>query len=435
MWFSDILFPGSGNPASGTGGGWLGAFLGSGYGRAATGATVTPQTALALTAVQRAVTLLAESVAKLPAGIFRHAPDGSKEPLADHPLLPILRTAPNAFQTPYQFREFLQTQLGLRGNAFALKFRNPDGTIKSLYPINSDRVIVYVSPIDRLPYYRILRAPDGIEGMYAMGDIHHVRWISDNAYTGLSPIALHREAIGVAMAGERHTGRVFGNGTNLTGTLTRPATAPPIKDPAMIERITRNWEEKYAGADNAGRVALLQEGMAFTPLSMSNADAQLIEQRRYSAGDIARIYGIPPHMLGDLNRATNANIEQQSLEFLTHTLMSWIKRHEEAMERDLLLPQEREDGIVIRLDVRELLRGDLSSRYAAYAMGRQWGWLSINDIRRAEGMPSIERGDAYLQPLNMADATQPAPAPARTPGAPSTTAPRTLHDMTETQDA
>ena len=131
--------------------------------------------------------------------------------------------------------------LGLRGNAFALKFYNPDGTLKSLYPLGADRVQVMVSPVDRMPYYRILLAPDGIEGIFALRDIHHVRWISDNAYTGISPISLHRDAIGVALATERHTGKMFGNGTNLSGVITRPAASPAIKDPAAIERITSDF--------------------------------------------------------------------------------------------------------------------------------------------------------------------------------------------------
>ena len=170
----------------------------------------------------------------------------------------------------------------------------------------------------------ILLASDGVEGIFALRDIHHVRWISDNAYTGISPISLHRDAIGVALATERHTGKMFGNGTNLSGVITRPAASPAIKDPAAIERITSDWASKYAGTDNVGRVALLQEGMEFKPLSMTNDDAQQIAARQYSVRDIARIYGIPAHMLGDLDRATHSNIEQQSLEFVIYTLMPWL---------------------------------------------------------------------------------------------------------------
>jgi HK97 family phage portal protein len=408
MFFSDIVFAGNGNITQQSSGGWLGNFLGGGYGRSDAGTWVTPQTALALTAVQRAVTILAEAVGQLPIEMYRTTDDGSRIQVTDHPLIGLLRVAPNDFQTPLQFNEYKQVSLGLRGNAFALKFYKPDGTLRSLYPLNADRVQVLVSPVDRMPYYRILRAPDGVEGIFALRDIHHVRWISDNAYTGISPISLHREAIGVALATERHTGKMFGNGTNLSGVITRPAASPAIKDPAAIERITGDWAAKYAGTDNVGRVALLQEGMEFKPLSMTNEDAQLIAARQYSVRDVARIYGIPAHMLGDLDRATHSNIEQQSLEFVIYTLMPWLKRHEEAMERDFLAQGERQAGMTIQFNVTSLLRGDITSRYAAYAQARQWGWMSINDIRRLENLPPVKGGDTYLQPLNMTDASHPA---------------------------
>ena len=159
----------------------------------------------------------------------------------------------------------------------------------------------------------------------------------------------------------------------------------------------------------ATKVALLQEGMEFKPLSMTNEDAQLIDARQYGVRDIARLYGIPAHMLGDLDRATHSNIEQQSLEFVIYTLMPWIRRHEEAMERDFLIPEERLAGVTIQFNVSGLLRGDITARYAAYAQARQWGWLSINDIRRLENMPPVTGGDGYLQPLNMTSAGAPPP--------------------------
>ena len=408
MFFSGLVYAGDGATGR-SDGGWMGASLFGWGGRSDSGAFVTPQTALALTAVQRAVTILAESIAQLPVEIYRDAPDQGRVRVLDHPVLPLLRVAPNGFQTPFQFTEFKQISLGLRGNAFALKFTRPDGTVKSLYPLSADRVQVMVSPIDRMPYYRVLKAPDGIEGMFGLRDIHHVRWISDNAYTGVSPISLHRDALGIAISTEHHTGRMFGNGTRLSGVITRPAGAPAIKDTAAIDRITSEWAVKYGGSDNAGKVALLQEGMEFKPLSMTNEDAQLIAARQYGVRDIARIFGIPAHMLGDLERATHSNIEQQSLEFVIYTLMPWIKRHEEAMERDFLKPEERLAGVTIQFNVSGLLRGDITARYAAYAQARQWGWLSINDIRRLENMPPVTGGDDYLQPLNMTSAGAPPP--------------------------
>ncbi|MDD2728181.1 phage portal protein [Malikia sp.] len=401
MFFSQI-FSGSGALMPAGSGGWLGSSLVAG-GTSEAGPVINPQTALALTAVQRAVTLLAESIAQLPCRVYQATSPDDRKPVIDHPAHRVISVAPNGWMTPFQVHEYKQLSAGLRGNGFALKELDMDGSVKSLYPLHPDRVQVMVSPQDRMPYYRVLLAPDGIEGVFPLRRMHHVRWIGDNVYAGLSPIALHREALGIVAASERHTARVFGNGTRLSGVLTRPREAAAIKEQGAIDKLLSDWKGKYGGAGKAGEVALLQEGMEFKPLSMSNEDAQLIEARSYGVRDIARIYGIPPHKLGDLSGATFSNIEQQSLEFVVFTLMPWLKRHEESMERDLLTEEDRAAGVYIQFDVAGLLRGDTQSRYAAYAQARQWGWLSVNDIRRLENLPPIAGGDVYLTPLNMAD--------------------------------
>lgn len=399
MFFSQF-FGGNGAYLPAGNGGWVGSMLGWG-GASDAGPLITPQTALALTAVQRACTILAESIAQLPCHVYRKDGD-TRVPITDNAAARLIDT-PNAWMTPFQMVEYKQMSMGLRGNAYALIERDKKGNAQSLYPLHPDRVQVMVSPLDRMPYYRILMAPDGLEGTFPLRNIHHLRWVSDNAYSGLSPIALHRNALGIVAASEQHTAKVFGNGTRLSGVITRPATSPGIKDQGAIDKILADWKRKYSGAENIGEIALLQEGMEFQPLSMSNEDAQLIEARGYGVRDVARIYGIPAHMLGDLSGSTNNNIEQQSLEFIMYCLMPWLKRHEETMERDLLTAEERAAGYYIQFDVAGLLRGDTASRYSAYAMARQWGWLSVNDIRRLENMSPIDGGNTYLQPLNMAD--------------------------------
>lgn len=417
MFFSQF-FSGSGNIAPAGAGGWLGSMVGLG-GPSEAGPTINPQTALALTAVQRAVTLLAESIAQLPSRLYQAGAGDSRRLVTDHPAHRIIALQPNGWMTPFQAHEYKQHSMGLRGNAFALKEIAGDGSVQSLYPLHPDRVQILVSPQDRMPYYQILAAQDGISGVFPLRQIHHVRWIGDNPYAGLSPIALHKEALGIVAASEKHTARVFGNGTRLSGVITRPKDAAGIKEQAVIDRILADWKRKYSGAGNAGEVALLQEGMEFKPLSMSNEDAQLIEARGYGVRDVARIYGIPPHKLGDLSEATFSNIEQQSLEFVVYTLMPWIKRHEEAMERDLLSADDRAAGLYIQFDVTSLLRGDTQSRYAAYAQARQWGWLSVNDIRRLENLPPIQGGNVYLTPLNMVDGKTGLPVAPITPRPPS----------------
>lgn len=404
MFFSQFFAGGGGFLPAGNGG-WMGATGGIG-GPSEAGPTINPQTALTLTAVQRAVTLLAESIAQLPCRLYQIETGKQGETrrlVTDHPAHRVISVEPNGWMTPFQAHEYKQHSMGLRGNAFALKELDTDGSVKSIYPLHPDRVQIMVSPKDRMPYFNVLAAPDGLYGIFPLRQMHHVRWIGDNVYAGLSPIALHKEALGIVAASERHTARVFGNGTRLSGVITRPHEVSGIRDQAAIDKILADWKKKYAGSANAGEVALLQEGMDFKPLSMSNEDAQLIEARGYGVRDVARIFGIPPHKLGDLSEATFSNIEQQSLEFVVYTLMPWIKRHEEAMERDFLTADDRAAGYYIQFDVSGLLRGDTQSRYAAYAQARQWGWLSVNDIRRLENLPPVEGGDVYLSPLNMSD--------------------------------
>lgn len=400
MFFAQFFSSNGAQPAPGSGG-WLSSLIGSGVGSEA-GPMITPNTALAITAVQRAVTLLAESVAQLPCEVYQRVGQGRRV-ASDHPAYRVISERPNGWMTPFQVHEYKQLSMGLRGNAVALKELAADGSIKAIYPLHPDRVQILVSPVDRMPYYRILLAQDGIEGTFPLRLMHHVRWIGDNVYAGMSPIALHRDALGIVAASEQHTARVFRNGTRLSGVITRPREAPAIKDQAAVDGITDAWKSKYGGSGKTGEVALLQEGMDFKPLSMSNEDAQLIESRNYGVRDVSRIYGIPAHMLGDMSASTNNNIEQQSLEYVVFCLMPWLKRHEEAMERDYLSESDRADGYYIQFNPAALLRGDTASRYEAYAKARQWGWLSVNDIRRFENLPPVVGGDVYLTPLNMVD--------------------------------
>jgi len=385
--------------SAGGGGSWL---SGLGGARSDAGPLVTVESALTLTSLQACVTLIAESIAQLPLELFRRTKDGGREPAKDHPLYRILAYAPNEWQTPFEYRENSQLKAGTRGNSISLIGRDGDGTVTGLYPVDTESVQVLKGP-DLLPYYRI----DGQEPI-PQRMVHHVRWWSLNNYVGMSPIMLHANAIGHAQAIQQYAGKSFLNGTALSGVIERPRESSPIKDQIVIDRITDRWQQMYGGSTNAKRVAMLQEGMTFKPLSMTNVDAELIPALKLTSLDIARIYKVPPHMIGELDKATFSNIEHQAIQFVIYTLLPWIKRHEQAMMRDLLLPSER-DEYYIEFNVSGLLRGDQGSRYAAYAVARQWGWLSVNDIRRLENLPPIKGGNTYLQPLNMVDAAKPLP--------------------------
>lgn len=401
MFFSR-QFLSNGGQAQVGGGGWLSALLGSS--RSDAGQVVTPASALSLTVLQNCVTLLSESIAQLPIELYERSGDDRK-PATGHPLYSILKFEPNPWQTPFEYQEQSQVAVGLRGNSYSFIDRDQDGVIRGLYPLDNEAVTV-MKGSDLMPVYRVYGADPMPQRL-----VHHVRWMSINGYTGLSPVMLHANAIGHAQAIQQYAGKSFMNGTALSGVIERPKDAPALKDQVSVDRITDGWNAKFGGSGNAKKVALLQEGMTFRPLSMTNVDAVLIDALRLSSLDIARIYKIPAHMVNELERATFSNIEHQSLQFVIYTLLPWVKRHEQAKTRDLLLPSERKQYF-IEYNLSGLLRGDQASRYAAYAVGRQWGWLSINDIRRLENMPPVEGGDIYLSPMNMVDASKPQPVSA-----------------------
>ncbi|MGX1127323.1 phage portal protein [Pseudomonas sp. HLS-6 TE3448] len=393
MFFSNLLGANEGAVSDGSSGFWRGLI---GSGRSAAGVTVTPDTALAITVLQNCVTLLAESIGQLPLEMYRRLGDGKREVASGHPLYDVLRYQPNPWQTPYEYREAGQLALGLRGNCYSYIERSDDGAVKALYPLHNDKVLVLKGG-DLRPVYRI-----GGHGPLPMRLIHHVRWHTKNHYTGLSPIELHADAVGLAQAVRQYAGKSFANGTAVSGVIERPREAPPIKEQVSIDRILDQWGTKFSGIDNAKKVAMLQEGMTFKPVSMNNVDAELLGILKATGLDLARIYKIPPHMVNDLEKASYNSLEQLLIQYVIFALMPWVKRHEQAMMRDFLLPAERREYF-IEFNLSGLLRGDQKSRYDAYAIGRQWGWLSINDIRRLENMPPVANGDSYLQPLNMTD--------------------------------
>lgn len=383
--------------------GWTSALFGA---RAtSSGQMVTAQSAFAVPMVQACVTLISESMAQLPLELFRRVGnDGGREPARDHPLYNILKYAPNPWQTPFERMESAQNSAGLRGNAYNYIDRTKRGEISGLYPVDVDKVTVLKGG-DLRPYYRI-----GSGEPLSQEHIHHVRWASFDNYVGLSPIMVHANDIGHLQALRDYAAKSFRHGSALSGVLERPKDAPRIESQAAVDRITDGWKERFSRSMNPGAVALLQEGMTFKPLTLSNVDLELIQALNLGGADIARIYKTPLPMVGSVESIKYDNVENLQIQFVVYCLMSWIRRHEQAMQRDLLGTKERAE-FFIEFNVGGLLRGNITARYAAYAVGRQWGWLSINDIRRLENQPPVPGGDVYLQPLNMIDATKPLPNP------------------------
>lgn len=359
------------------------------------GKVVTPDNSIQVPAIWASMKILAETEACLPFGVYERVGDGTK-PATNHPVNELLHDAPNPDMSAMDFRLAQTAQLALWGNCFSRIARNGSGQVVALWPLQSRLMEAKRDNRGEL-VYRYNGKDD-----YVSSDILHVRTLGFDGITGISPIAQLSNPIGLAMALEEYASRFFGNGAIPAIALEHPKTLSANS----IQNLRDSFKSLYGGLANAHEVAVAEEGMQIKVLGIDPQKSQSIESRRFQIGEIARIYRIPLHMLADLERATFSNIEQQSLEFVTYTLLPWLEIWEQAVNRSLFTPAERK-RYFCEHNVAGMLRGDIDSRYRAYATGRQWGWLSVDDIRRLENMNAIGAaagGEAYLVPLNMADA-------------------------------
>lgn len=364
----------------------------------AAGVTVTPDNALQVMAVYACVKILAESLASLPFVLFEQ--DGrTKQRATSHSLYPVLHDLPNPEMTSLELRETLMGHLALRGNAYANKVFDGAGRIIELWPLRPDKIEVKRSATSELYYAYIL--PSGEKRYLMAHEVMHIRGLSPDGLMGYNPIALARQAVGLAMATEEFGSRFFGNGAKATTVLKHPGK---LSDKAF-EKLRDSWNAQHQGLENAHRMAILEEGMDIVQVSIAPEDAQFLQTRKFQKSEIAGLFRVPPHMIADLEHATFGNIEHQSLEFVTYTLFPWLVRWEQAAYRDLLTPEERKRYFV-RFQVNALLRGDIASRYTAYATAHNNGWMSANEIRELEDMNPYDGGDAYLMPLNMVPVEQ-----------------------------
>ena len=363
------------------------------FGTSSSGKAVNEKTALQTTAVYACVRILAETIASLPLHTYRYSP-GGKEKAQDHPLYHLLHSEPNPEMTSFVFRETLMGHLLLWGNAYAQIIRNGRGAVIALYPLLPNKMVVNRTDQGIL-FYQYEK--DGRTYFLGNHDVLHIPGLGFDGLIGYSPIAMAKNAIGMAIATEEYGAKFFANGANPGGVLEHPGV---VKDPA---RVRDSWNAVYQGSGNSHRVAVLEEGMKFQSIGIPPEQAQFLETRKYQLNEIARIFRIPPHMIGDLEKSSFSNIEQQSLEFVMYTLDPWVIRWEQAIQRALLSGGEKRQYFV-KFNVDGLLRGDYQSRMNGYAVGRQNGWLSANDIRELENLNRISPelgGDLYLINGNM----------------------------------
>lgn len=368
------------------------------FGRTTSGKPVNERTAMQTTAVYACVRILAEAVASLPLHVYEYQDDGGKKLVHEHPLYYLLHDEPNPEMTSFVFRETLMSHLLIWGNAYAQIIRDGAGRVLGLYPLLPDKMEVQRDDRGNI-YYVYSRNSDENPMFKEYGniklkaeDVLHIPGLGFDGLIGYSPIAMAKNAVGMTLACEEYGASFFANGANPGGVLEHPGV---LKDPSKVRE---SWNSVYRGVSNAHKIAVLEEGMKYQQIGIPPEEAQFLETRKFQINEIARLYRIPPHMVGDLDKSSFSNIEQQSLEFVKYTLDPWVIRWEQSLQRSLLLPGEK-GKYFIKLNVDGLLRGDYQSRMNGYAVGRQNGWFSANDIREMENMnpiPDEEGGNLYL---------------------------------------
>ena len=368
------------------------------FGRTTSGKPVNERTAMQTTAVYACVRILAEAVASLPLHVYEYQDDGGKKLVHEHPLYYLLHDEPNPEMTSFVFKETLMSHLLIWGNAYAQIIRDGAGRVLGLYPLLPDKMEVQRDDRGNI-YYVYSRNSDENPMFKEYGniklkaeDVLHIPGLGFDGLIGYSPIAMAKNAVGMTLACEEYGASFFANGANPGGVLEHPGV---LKDPSKVRE---SWNSVYRGVNNAHKIAVLEEGMKYQQIGIPPEEAQFLETRKFQINEIARLYRIPPHMVGDLDKSSFSNIEQQSLEFVKYTLDPWVIRWEQSLQRSLLLPGEK-GKYFIKLNVDGLLRGDYQSRMNGYAVGRQNGWFSANDIREMENMnpiPDEEGGNLYL---------------------------------------
>ena len=358
------------------------------FGTSKTGVQVSEDNALTFSAVYAAVRIISETIASIPLNVYQY--DGETRVKAEgHPVQNLLAKAPNAVSSTFTFREAMAANLVLHGNAYARIEFNNAGRPVSLTPLNP--MLVEVKIVDGEKVYKFNQKETFLDY-----EILHFVGLSFNGLTGKSPLTVAREAVAIGLAAQEYGARFYSNGANTGGVI----TAPGRLSIEAIKRLKESWNRANGGLSNSHGTAILEEGMKYDKIGLDPEAAQFLQSRKFQVNEIARIFRLPPSYLADLeNSSTRANVEQQAIQFVRDCITPYVRRMEVELNRKLF--REDEANLYAYFTVEGLMRGDLKGRYDAYATARQWGWLSVNDIRDLENLNPVDGGDVYLQPLNM----------------------------------
>ena len=372
------------------------------FGSSISGARVDEFSAMRVSAVYACVRILAESIAALPLHVYEYK-DGGKERAIKHPLYFLLHDAPNPEMTSFIFRELMMAHLLLHGNCYAYIRRDNSSRVAGLYPLMPKQMSVERDDNGQIVYKYTPTKEEGqfttsAQVTFQSGEILHVPALGFNGLIGFSPIAMARNAIGVAIATEEFGAKFFENGARPSGILEHLGV---LKNP---NKLREEWQKIYGGSKNTGKVTVLEEGMKYQSISIPPNDAQFLDTRKFQLNEIARIFRVPPHMIADLERATFSNVSQMSLEFVLYTLNPWLVRFEQGFNKALFNETERRNYFV-KFNVDGLLRGDYETRMRGHQIALQSGWMNVNEVRELEDMnkiPAEEGGDIYMINGNMA---------------------------------
>jgi HK97 family phage portal protein len=355
------------------------------------GVTITERSAPTLSAVWCAVTLVANTIASFPLHLYRRTADDSREHAREHPLSDLLSGRPNRAMSWFTLIQTMQAHVLLWGRAGAEIERDAAGRPIGLWPITPDRIAPDIDD-DGNPYY-VIDSKVPLES----ADMLWIPGLGFDGYTGYSPVRLARESLASIAAAEQYGANFFGGDGRPSGLLTIKGKLDPKKRKEMRDE----WQSIYGEGKSGKRIAILADGSAFQPLSTPPDDAQFLETRKFGILEVARWFNVPPHMLKDLDRATFSNIEEQGADFLTYSILPWLVLWTQEMSYKLLTVEERRDMYFEHV-IEHLLRAKVADRYTAYATARQWGWMSVNDVRRRENLPLLgPDGDVYMVPRNM----------------------------------
>ncbi|RMG98273.1 MAG: phage portal protein [Chloroflexi bacterium] len=377
---------------------WLNPAWWGGAASSTAGIVIDQDAALKISTVYACVSLISETIASLPLFVYRYLADGGRVRAVNHPLYELLHDQPNSTQTSFEFRQMMMTHALMRGSGYARIVPGERGFVNELVPIHPDNVRKEALGNGRFRY--VIRDDDGVERPYLPDEIFEIGGMSLDGMNTVSVVSHARDSFGLAIAAERYGSKFYKNDSRPGGILTTDGKLTA----EAAARLRASWQAAHSG-DNQWRVAVLENGLRWQQIGVTPDEAQFLQSREFQAEDICRWFRVPPHMVGLTSKATSwgSGIEQQSIGFVTYTLRPWLVRCQQAIARDLILARDR---YFVDFVVEGLLRGDIGSRYNAYAIARQWGWMSVNEIRRLENLNPIENGDRYLEPLNMTEAGQ-----------------------------